>query len=379
MKSPKQLRHRLIRDWGVTSMRVERLLDGVFPIELNIGKPSAQSIANDTATVRKHIGQWKDVKEGQIEYIKVNYRATGEAITVPNKWVIQDAHEWLRATKDEEIQDEMHRIIKALNSSSSLYHEIIVRKKHLWKKLSTNNLAKIIEVVGLLEQDCCKGIPLRAFSVAGIDTKFFEGYRTAIIHLLDAKFDNKVSAMGLETFLGAINESAHWVLLADLDGDILPFRSMRVQTSELLSNFCSAQHILIVENEQCLYTLPAMQNTIVVLGAGLDLTWTEADWLQQANVAYWGDIDTWGLVMLSQVRENIPSVTPLLMTKEIFQQYCHTSAVVEKAPAPEANVKNLKPQELELFSYLKQQLKGRLEQEFINKQDVHSCVKQWRY
>ena len=136
-------------------------------------------------------------------------------------------------------------------------------------------------MVDLLEQDCCKGIPLRAFSIAGVDTKFFEDYRTHILHLLNAKFDNKPSTLGLETFLGAIHESAHWVLLADLDESILPFRTMRVQTSELRQKFCSAKNIIIVENKKCLYTLPSIQDTIAILGAGLDLNWTETDWLRQ--------------------------------------------------------------------------------------------------
>lgn len=63
-----------------------------------------------------------------------------------------------------------------------------------------------------------------------------------------------------------------------------------------------SERVLIVENESCQHQLPSVPNTIAVLGAGFDLSWTEAEWLARKKIAYWGDIDTWGLHFLAKAR-----------------------------------------------------------------------------
>ena len=55
---------------------------------------------------------------------------------------------------------------------------------------------------------------------------------------LTARFDGEVSKIGLESFLGAIAEGEHWLLLLDLDGSLLPFRQMRVRSSDLRAGRC---------------------------------------------------------------------------------------------------------------------------------------------
>ena len=133
---------------------------------------------------------------------------------------------------------------------------------------------------------------MRTLSLAGIDTKFFERNARLVTSLLDVRLDGKVSKMGLEQFLGGFAESDHWLLVVDLDGGLLSFRKKRVPRSDLLVTTLPAARILIVENESCLRQLPALADTIAVLGAGFYLSWTAAPWLMEKRVGYWGDIDT---------------------------------------------------------------------------------------
>src|SRR5690606_32849638 len=129
---------------------------------------------------------------------------------------------------------------------------------------------------------------------------FFERHRSLIIKLLDVRFNGLVSELGLETFLGALDETDHWLLVADLDGSLLPFRLMRVRHTELLTNSLPGSRLLIVENERCVHQLPKVLGTVAVLGAGLNLAWMEATWLSQCSLAYWGDLDTWGRTILAR-------------------------------------------------------------------------------
>ncbi len=55
-----------------------------------------------------------------------------------------------------------------------------------------------------------------------------------------------------------------------------------------------------------------------MLGAGLNLGWLAAPWLQERTVAYWGDLDTWGLHMLAIARGHVPHLHALLMDRATF-------------------------------------------------------------
>jgi len=227
-----------------------------------------------------------------------------------------------------------------------------------------------------LEPDCAAGKPLRALAVAGTDTKFFERNHRLVCALLDARFDGEASHVGLEQFLGAATTAQHWLLVADLDGGLLPFRQLRVPTSELLATTLPGRRLLIVENEKSLHQLPAMKDTVAVLGAGLDMAWARAQWLQAKEVAYWGGIDTWGLRCLALARAAIPQLTALMMTHDAFATHLQ-SAVPESVNAGDVPPCELTINERALYEMLLGEERGRLEQEFLPESVVRHEVLSW--
>lgn len=120
------------------------------------------------------------------------------------------------------------------------------------------------------------------------------------------RFDSAASTQGLVAFLNASPEDDHWLLVAPLAPGLLPFARQRVPTTELHATALTAMaitHVLLVENERCLHQLPQpLAGTVAILGAGLNLNWLNTPWLQHRRVAYWGDLDTWGLHMLTTNR-----------------------------------------------------------------------------
>ena len=124
------------------------------------------------------------------------------------------------------------------------------------------------------------------------------------------------------------------------------------------------ERLLIVENESCQHQLPVLSHTIAVLGAGFDLGWTDAGWLSNKKVAYWGDIDTWGLHCLATARKFIRHLDPLLMSSEIFAQFGEL-AVPEPVVAGTELPEDLTQAEKSLYGRLLHEPRGRLEQEFL--------------
>ena len=117
-------------------------------------------------------------------------------------------------------------------------------------------------------------------------------------------------------------------------------------------------------------------NLHAVLGAGLNLGWLAAPWLQGRRVAYWGDLDTWGLHMLSMARSQLPQLRALLMDRATFAAH-QSLAVAEPVHAPDTVSGPWTPEQKALDAHLRAQDKGRLEQEFVPTDAVHRAVCAW--
>lgn len=379
MKSPAELAQRLARQWENPDLREDRLVgDALWPLRLPIGRPPAGLVARNWPSIVVHIRNWRAVRSGRVIWESTAYRATGEAVEMPAVWEISNAREWVEASASRSVSAECKALDHILRTCDPLFHSLLVRQRSLWNEKPLAEVCQAAELALLLEPGCARGAPLRALSLAGIDTKFFERHRSLLVRFLDLRFDGEVNRQGLETFLDAWQEKDHWLLVADLDGGLLPFSQMRVRSSELFGADLAVPNLLVVENENCLHLLPRpLPGTITVLGAGNNLQWLSAEWVQRCRVAYWGDIDTWGLALLARARSMAPQLTALLMTREVFDAHAARHAVVESVMAGPEPAASLAPCEEELYRHLLICEKGRVEQEFISREGVFSCLELW--
>lgn len=378
MKSPKDLSTKLARQWRIPDIREQRLLtkDG-WPVRLSIGRPPPREISENLDQVRSHLKRWRDVTVGKVTWGSIVYRSTSEAVEVPLAWELSKPSEWIDATGSKEIKDEFQRLGKVVGAVDPMFHSLLVRQRNLVLERPTDEVIKASELALLLEPECAGGAPLRALSYGGIDSKFFERNRALLTNLLDVRFGGVVGESGLESFLGAFHENDHWLLVADLDGTALPFKQIRVRDSELFDASLSVGNVLVVENERCLHHLPQLPNTVAILGAGLNLSWLQASWLSEKQIAYWGDIDTWGLTMLARARRLRPSLVALLMTEMVYDRYSPKSSVPEPKTAGINPPTDLTEDEKHLYLRLLSEEKGRLEQEFIPKEEVINSLVEW--
>ncbi len=243
--------------------------------------------------------------------------------------------------------------------------------------MSPDELLQAVELATHLTPNCAEGRPLRALPVAGNDTKFIERHRTVITELLDICHEGAASQQGLEVFLGCDPDNHHWLLVADLDGGLLPLKQIRVRDTELTEHALPGERVIVIENERCLHLLPAMPGTIAILGAGLNLAWMSGDWLASRDIAYWGDIDTWGITMLGRARKLQPQLTAMLMDDQTFTQFADMLAVSEPEPVTAKFPIEITPAERALISRLKSCDKGRVEQEFLPVETVRAALTEW--
>lgn len=377
MKSPTELAATLARQWRDSSVREARLLDPrEWPIRLPIGRPKPSVIRNDTSRVRQHLTHWRHVAVGHVEWEDVPYRAVAEPVALPLHWVLATPDEWARACGDPLVRQEQQRLQRLLSRVDGSLHSLLVRQVRLWRERPDGDVEQAAKLALRLEPGMAAGQPLRSLSLCGIDSKFFERNRSLVQGMLDLRFEGQASALGLEAFLGALDEGDHWLLVAPLAPGLLPFAQIRLRARELLAKPLPAARICVVENERCLHRLPPVPDTIAVLGAGLDLAWMRADWLGERRVAYWGDIDTWGLAMLGRARSLQPHVEPVLMDRAVFERNA-AMAVAEPMNAGPVAPEGLSAHEQALYAHLLALENGRLEQEFLPEREVHQAMLAW--
>jgi len=378
MKSPKELAKRLAHQWNDADLRESRLLrSDAWPVKLSIGKPAAGEVTSAPSSIREHIDAWRRVRTGRVHWESLRYRSLAEALSVPTAWELEKPSQWVEAACDSDVREEFERLSRIIENVDSLFHSFVIRQRHLVTHTRTTEIISAASVAMSVEPGIAAGAPLRAVSISGIDSKFFERNKNLLVRLLDIRFDGAVSEMGLETFLDAAPDSDQWLLLVDLDGNLLPFRQIRLRDSELKDTAIPGKRLLIVENERCSHLLPQVGDCVALLGAGLNLSWLEAKWLAERKVAYWGDIDTWGLTILSRARERQPGLSALLMTGAVFDEFHEKGAVVEPAPASPDTPAHLSAAEAELYKMLLRAKRGRLEQEFLPAALVQDAILEW--
>jgi hypothetical protein len=378
MKSPAELAARLAKQWQIADNREARLLhEDTWPLTLPIGKPTPAQLTRQTDQVRAHLHLWRAITVGRVLFEPMTFRGGAEPAEVPASWQLSSPKEWVAATADPTVQREYATLQRLLHETAPVLHRTLVRQRNLFAEEAEKDVIRAAQIAIHLTPGCAQGRPLRALSVLGSDTKFFERHRRILIPLLDARFDGQVTDLGLEAFLGAPEEGDHWLLIVPLAPNLLPFNQLRVRASELRSVGLPGSHLLLVENEQCLHQLPRLPETIAILGAGLHLEWIAAPAYAQKQIAYWGDMDTWGLSILAKARTLQPRLTALMMDRELFE-LCRETAVLENSPAATQPPEGLTWVEEEFYRHLLVLDKGRVEQEFIPRECVVVALEQWR-
>lgn len=375
MNSPEQLREKLAKQWRNKAFRLQRLLDAsVWPLELSIGKASAREIESSLQAVKQHIKTWQSVSEGEVRWQEFSYRGLAEPLLLPISWILQRPSQWVKACADPQVQSEFSSLESVLPDALPVFRELLIDKLSLWRDKSREEIRRCLHLAQVLEPSCADGRPLRALADYEVDTKFFERNERLLLALLDLRFEGQVSEQGLQTFLGAQTTDDHWLLIVDLDGSLLPFSRLRLSTQQLQQSELPAKTLLVVENEQCEHHLPKLAGTLAVLGSGRDLNWLGAEVIASKNLIYWGDLDTWGLQMLAQVRRLRPDVQALLMDEATFSRYSDKNAVPEPVKASESVPEGLTEAEAILYRKLWQSERGRLEQEFISAEQLAKAI-----
>lgn len=250
--------------------------------------------------------------------------------------------------------------------------------KHPLKALNlADDWHLLLDVIDWMETHPRPGIYLRQMDVPCVHTKFIEARRPVLSELLDlALFADAASAGAsgpgqfcrrygfLEKPLRIrfrILDPAVSLLPADTDQDIAinqdAFNRIKLKAGQ----------VFITENEINFLAFPKLPDSMVIFGAGYGLEMlAQAEWLQEREVYYWGDIDTHGFAILDQLRQYLPKARSFLMDRETLM--AHKTLWGKEPMQARRDLPRLTSEERALFTDLRDNRIGRfvrLEQEKI--------------
>ena len=219
---------------------------------------------------------------------------------------------------------------------------------------------------------------LRQLEIHGVDTKFIETRKAILTELLDRILPAETldrtwagtARHGFERRFGLrYDQPVVRLRLLDDRLAVAGLTDLGLPAGDLADRDFGARTVFVTENKINGLAFPPVAGALVIFGLGYGIeVLAGLPWLHDKEIYYWGDIDTHGFAMLSQMRGYFPQTRSLLMDAETFHN--HRSLWGTEPPARRftASLDHLTAEEQELFVDLKADTFGacvRMEQERV--------------
>ncbi len=399
------------KQWKNTR-NLKRLLkdESLFPFQVSLRPPRGNTVLENIAHFQKFVSSWKAFSADNghhtcaVSWESRTFRSLSEQ-KIPTKLIVPDIGALARLLGENEAQNlnkwqsKIAYVLEALsplvshhdknpedektaqyNQERQLFLTLIDHLETL-NKFDYIDLDLLVKLIPQLKKGMGKGCYLRALPVTFVDTKFIENNLRIIESITATLIDENLRESDLMKWLHYKKKPKDWLLIKPLCAQVSAalggLSLLRLSSDTLLEFELPASNILIIENEQSCLALNSISDTIAISGGGKNIAWMRAGWLAAKRVAYWGDIDSEGLNILSNVRSKLSSVTPLMMDATTIEAY------QERMVAEPNSVLNepiaLTEEELVLFKGLRsgKYANTRLEQERLPIDYVNKIIESW--
>lgn len=348
-----------------------------FPRDVPFGKIESKGILNNFIELKEEIEKLKNEskeKKGygySVELTRKNTRSAGKQ-DLPTRIYFEDIDNYLKFLRKEK---EYNHFVMVTRQTEKELPQLIPWIESNSKKVLDNldRWDDILKVCKYFLENPKPNIFIREIPL-NISTKFIEENKAIIKYLLDILIEEYVNK-------NETNFNKRFNLKYDE-----PLIRLRILDSKMSQKFFSGvddlslpqsqfnqldipcKRIFVLENKTNVLnflTLPSMENSIAIFGKGFGVgALKEAEWLSSKQIIYWGDIDTHGFQILSQIRGYFPHTQSCMMDLETFREF--EELVVTGTYSDVTELEYLTHEEQLLFKHLSSLEKNnRLEQEKI--------------
>lgn len=361
------IRSRVRRRWDDGTLLKHHARGMPFPrIEVPLRGPRAGEIGDDLEAVRSWIAALDAGRRGGAHY-ELSHASVGGRMfgrnEVPHRAVVSEfAQAWAVLGVAEQVR-RFEEILEVAGQEPVLREWVCTQPLRALQ--IGDGWAALPAAYRWLQEERGSGRYLREVTAPGVDTKFIEQHRAVLARLMEVP----TSATGFVAGLGLAARPETVRLRVDpalgLAGG---FTEVVVRLEELTAAKVDVRTAVIVENEVTYLSVPVPEGGVVLWGKGFEVNRAGSlPWLREAEVHYWGDLDTHGFAILNQLRAWLPQTRSFLMDRATLLEHRDRWGA-EPSPTT-AGLDRLTTEEAGLYSDLVADRLGdrlRLEQERID-------------
>jgi len=391
--TPEEIRRKGLRYWDSgRAARAALGCDGLFPLEIPFGKLPSGALLERFVEVRQWLAELRRTSKAErgygyaLDFREVSHRTLGAQQLPRRIWfeTAEDLFRYIGKWRDYQRLEELAASIR--QAQPDLTDWVL---GYPLKVLEHGDaLPRLLATLAFFQAHPRPDRYLRELDIPGVDTKFVEQHQGLLRDLLDrvlpaAAIDESVNGLtgsGFERRYG-LRYDQPLIRFRLLDPALarpwgLTDLSVPLEDFRRLQPPC--ERVVITENKVNGLSFPPLRQGLVIFGLGYGITaLKDVPWLAEMAVYYWGDLDTHGFAMLSQVRSYLPQTRSLLMDRSTLEQCRALWTQEDAAKRFTGELSNLSEAEQVLFRDLRDDRlveRVRLEQERIPFDRVVRCV-----
>ena len=334
----------------------------LFPIKIKLKKVQEKDITNNYSLL---LSQIKNLKKSEltIEYKEFEFKKLGKQ-TVPVAVIVEDVEHFCKIVDKKFYYD---RFVENYHKVITKYPKLrdLILKKPMIVLEYVEHWDRIFLIIDFFINNNQQNLYLREISLKDIDTKYIEKH----LKILDILISNIKQLDTLKTIgdfafekkyhlkyplaqvrFRMLDERLYINGLSDLTLCIDEFEKLKIECKK----------VYIIENKITTLAFPQLKDSIAIFGSGYKVGILQnTKWLKDKEIFYWGDIDSDGFAILSQIRGYFPQIKSIFMDQSVFDKF--SNFIVEyKSKVTNKKLEYLTNDELKLYSSLSNK---RLEQE----------------
>lgn len=243
-------------------------------------------------------------------------------------------------------------------NDSEEFRAALIRNTELIAALEEIDFQRLVGVLTWLAENPASNLYIRQLPIRGVDTKWIKEHNRLVTQL-------HIAHTG-RTNLGIRAQPELWrIRLLDETMWLHGLSDITAPVEQLARLDIAPANVLIVENLISLLTLPPARDLVAIFGKGTAVSGlAQLPWIHQAQVLYWGDLDTHGYRILHSLRAAGIEASSLLMDLNTLKHF-EDLWVTETQPF-RGELGLLTTAETETLTYLQANPGTRLEQERID-------------
>ena len=303
----------------------------IFPMEI-----AGRKKVSSKADIGELIKQMRKLRAESTEFHSRGYRVEWKQVDsprfgkneFPDNIFIDSLEDFLFLVEKRDEFGRLETVVTRIRDSFPELNNCLLTQLSILPKLA-NDIESLVTILKYFRENPKPDCFLREIPAKGIDTKFIE--RTEIASVLRQWLDTLLPSWAIRS------DENHFARRYFLRYDE-PLVRIRFLDPTLQCKLCfpcsdvaiplhtfgaldiSKARVIVVENKVSLLTLPALTNALAIGGMGYSVTLLKyATWLQASDIIYWGDLDSDGFRILSNLRAVYPHTTSILMNAKTLK------------------------------------------------------------